>query len=207
MHVRTSSFCSYCSELCMYVLPVSALIVQNNAWAPSLCLLFRRMLYFQFLFLLFRRYITHSFCSYCSELCMYVLTVSALIVQSYACTYFQFLLLLFRTVHAHMYVQFLPLWFWRMHKLGSHPVSAHVVQKDAWTPCLYSWCSERCSTPSFWPYCSELCMYVLLVSALAVFRMHGLPTPVSAFIVGRPRNYLFLSEKWNRETRALPTSI
>ncbi len=31
MHVRTSSFCSYCSELCMYVLTVSALVVQNCA--------------------------------------------------------------------------------------------------------------------------------------------------------------------------------
>ncbi len=160
-----------------------------------------------------------------------------------------------------MYVQFLPLWFSRrMHRLGSHPVSAHVVQKDAWTPCLYSSCSERCITHSFCPNCSEGCLgsqsLLLLfrkmhawtpclysccsegcmdfLSLLLLFRtmqysqflsllfraMHVrtssfspcclecIDSPVSAFIVGgRPRNYLFLSEKWNRETSALPTSI
>jgi hypothetical protein len=164
MHVRTSSFCSYCSELCMYVLPVSVLIVQNNA-------------------------LTLSLCSCCSELCMYVLPVSALIVQkgmlglpvsalvvqSYVRTYFQFL----------------PLFFSRMHGL---PVSALVVQKDAWAP-------------SFCFYCSALCMYVR-TSSFSSCCSECMDSPVSAFIVGgRPRNYLFLSEKWNRETSALPTSI
>jgi hypothetical protein len=81
--------------ICMYVLPVSALIVHSYACT-----------YFQFLLLLFRAVPvrTSSICSCCSEeLCMYVLQVSALIVQNYAYTYFQFLLLLFKAMHVRTF--------------------------------------------------------------------------------------------------------
>jgi hypothetical protein len=113
----------------MYILPVSALIVQNNAWAPSLCLLFRRMLYFQFLFLLFRRYITHSFCSYCSEL--------------YACTYFQFLLLLFIAMHVR--------------SSSFCPYCSERCITPSLCSCCSELCMHIC-TSSFCPYCSEGCM-------------------------------------------------
>jgi hypothetical protein len=185
------------------LLAVSALIVQNDALLPVSALV----------------------CSCCSELCMHKCTSSFCPYCSEGCMCSQSLLLLFRMMH---YSQFLSLLFTAMHvrtfqfrlllfratSLHAHiysPVSALIVQKDAWAPSLCSCCSEQCIAYTYFQFMPLLFrrMHELSVSALVVKRyaytyfqfmsllfrrMHGLPVstlavqndallPVSALIV------------------------